>query len=46
MYDFGWSKLPGLNSTLDNEGEMEEMINEAKDLQFVSVRCPSLTWDE
>lgn len=42
----GWSKLPGLVNTLDNEGEMETMLLEAKaDIEFTSVRAPGLTWD-
>lgn len=46
MFDNMWSKVPGLVNTLNNEGEMEQMLVESGDVvDFTSVRAPTLTWD-
>jgi putative NADH-flavin reductase len=47
LFDNFWSKFPGLPNTLDNEGEMEEMLRATSDhINFTSVRVSSLTWDD
>eukprot|EP01126_Amoeba_proteus_P034139 TRINITY_DN3387_c0_g1_i1.p1 TRINITY_DN3387_c0_g1~~TRINITY_DN3387_c0_g1_i1.p1 ORF type:complete len:165 (-),score=32.27 TRINITY_DN3387_c0_g1_i1:397-891(-) len=48
LYTKMWSKAPGLPNTLDNEGEMEQLLFETshESINFTSVRASSLTWDE
>lgn len=48
LYTNMWSKVPGLTNTLDNEGEMEQLLIESPEqkIHFTSVRASSLTWDE
>jgi len=46
MFDHMWSKVPGLPATLDDEGRMEQVLERSKaDIDFTSVRGPTLTWD-
>ena len=37
--------LSGLVNTLNNEGEMDQMLKAQTELDFTSVLVPSLTWD-
>ena len=46
MFDNMWSKVPGLVNTLNNEGEMDQMLAKTeKEINFTSVLVPTLTWD-
>jgi len=45
MFENVWSKLPGLPNTLNNEGEMEQILSQTPDIQFTSVRVSGLTWE-
>lgn len=44
MFDNMWSKVPGLVNTLDNEGEMDQILAQSE-FDFTSVLVPTLTWD-
>ena len=47
MFDNMWTKVPGLVNTLNNEGEMDQMLAKTEEnINFTSVRVPSLTWDD
>ena len=42
-----WTKVPGLVNTLNNEGEMDQMLAKTEEnINFTSVRVPTLTWDD
>ena len=46
MFDNMWSKVPGLVNTLNNEGEMDQMLAKTEtEINFTSVLVPTLTWD-
>jgi len=45
MFDNMWTKVSGLVNTLNNEGEMDQMLKAQTALDFTSVLVPSLTWD-
>ena len=46
MFDNMWIKVPGLVNTLNNEGEMDNMLgNTEEDINFTSILVPTLTWD-
>ena len=41
-----WSKVPGLVNTLNNEGQMDEMLRQTDEkVSFTSVLVPTLSWD-
>ena len=47
MFDNMWTKVPGLVNTLNNEGEMDQMLAKTEEnINFTSVRVPTLTWDD
>lgn len=43
-----WKKIPGLSNTLDNEGEMEQMLfkTDPSEVNYTIVRGPTLTWED
>merc|ERR1711981_1200546 len=45
MFDTMWTKVPGLVNTLNNEGEMDQMLKSQTEVDFTSVLVPTLTWD-
>jgi biliverdin reductase/flavin reductase len=46
LFDQSWARIPGLVSTLDNEGAMERMLaGVTTDIDHTIVRVPTLTWD-
>ena len=45
LFDNMWSKLPGLVNTLNNEGEMDQMLRKSDEhINFTSVLVPTLSW--
>ena len=46
MYENMWSKLPGLENTLDNHYAKDQMLaNTEENIDFTSLLVPTLTWD-
>ena len=45
LFDNMWSKLPGLVNTLNNEGQMDQLLRKSDEqIIFTSVLVPTLSW--